>query len=319
MVINFSLLENGFDFICNSLNNLTLLDNSGREEHGSRGLIKYSLLHVSSGIELVFKYRLLQEDMKYIFYNMDDADKEKLKSGDFRSIDSNTIIKRLTDFCNIEFTDEELNDLKSLRMRRNKAEHFRLNESILSVENLIHKCISILSRIILEYYDTNEFSDEETELFNNMKNLLRQLKQHYEEAKAIAQNEIDRYWDISTIYKCPTCEEEFLVVENGAKCVLCDYNASPEVAADDYIENILGISKYSTVKHGGEYPLYECPECTMESMAFDEDNNIAICFNCAHQEPLHNFSNCSTCGQPYIESEGICLCPSCKNYFYSKY
>ena len=39
--------------------------------------------------------------------------------------------------------------------------------------------------------------------------------------------------------------------------------------AKDYIENELGINEYRCVKDGGEFPVYECPECGVEQLAYD--------------------------------------------------
>ncbi len=67
--IEYGLLENGLDFILSSTEYLM----SGK----SKSDIKYGLLHLSSGIELVFKYRLFIVNREYVFQNLKEANHQK--------------------------------------------------------------------------------------------------------------------------------------------------------------------------------------------------------------------------------------------------
>lgn len=322
MEMNYTVLENGLDFVLMAASNLSIINEAGTTDEAKKRLIKYSLLHLSSGIELVFKHKLLQEHWTYVFADMNKAKKEALKSGDFKSADSETIIDRLNNFCDIVLTPEEMKDLRILRSRRNKAEHFNLNENILSIESSIHKCISILVKVIVEHYNIGEFTDEENGLFAQIKTLLRQSQQHYNDAKAIAQKEIEQTGIANCVIMCPECEENFLLRDDGVKCVFCGYEETAETAARDYIFNVLGISEYEIVTGGGEFPLYECPECENECLVIDDENDKAICFNCEYIENTSNIKFCDECGKAYIHygnsEDDIGICSSCCDYHMSK-
>lgn len=67
--IEFTLLENGLDFILSSTQHIDKKDNNKRN-------IKYSILHMSSGIELIFKYKLMLTDWKQVFKKVENADKK---------------------------------------------------------------------------------------------------------------------------------------------------------------------------------------------------------------------------------------------------
>jgi len=319
MEMDYTVLENGLDFVLMSVNDLSIINETGTDDEAKKRLMKYSLLHLSSGIELVFKHRLLQEHWTYVFADMNKAKKEALQSGEFKSADSETIIERLKNFCEIELKQDEIKDLSNLRKRRNKVEHFNLNESVLSIESSIHKSISILIKVIVEHYDLDEFTDEENELFSQIKTLLRQSQQHYNDAKAIALKELEQTGMEKYVTTCPECEEEFLLRDDGAKCIFCGYEASGEEAARDYIENVLGISEYRTVKNGDEFPQYECPACENESFVFDVEKGKAICFACDYDDDVSKFSFCSHCGKPFIDTEnGIGICSICADYIFNK-
>lgn len=319
MELKYTILENGFDFILSAINNLTIVTEDTIDEEAKKRLMKYALLHLSSGIELVFKYKLLKEHWTYVFADMNKANKNALQSGDLKSVDSETIIERLENLCDIKLKETERKDLKNLRMKRNKAEHFEFNEHIRSVESSIDKSLSILVKVILANYDIEEFSSEESELFSQIKDAMRSLKMHYEDAKAITQRELEQSGLSKYSAICPDCGEQFLIRDDSAKCIFCKYERDGEEAADDYIVNILGIDKYSTIKDGGEYPLYTCPECERESFVVDFDNGNAICFSCDFDCSTEEISFCSDCGMPYVSSnDEIGLCVNCADYRFNK-
>lgn len=317
MEMDYTVLENGLDFILMAVIDLSIINEVGTDDEAKKRLIKYSLLHLSSGIELVFKHRLLQEHWTYVFADMNKAKKKALQSGEFKSADSETIIERLKNLCDIVLIQEEIKDLSNLRNRRNKAEHFNLNEHILSIESSIHKSISILIRVIVKHYDLEEFTDAESELFSQIKTLLRQSQQHYDDAKVIAQKELKQTGMEDHVTTCPDCEEDFLLRDDGAKCVFCGYEATGEKAARDYILNVLGINEYEIVKDGGEFPQYECPECDNESLVCDTNNKRVICFSCDYEDAISNITFCSDCGKLFIDTENeIGICSSCADYLF---
>ena len=74
IMVNYTLRENGLDFIYESLKGLVNLNgNSNVDENEKKRILKYSLLHLSSGMELVFKNILLEEHWTYVFQDMNKA------------------------------------------------------------------------------------------------------------------------------------------------------------------------------------------------------------------------------------------------------
>jgi hypothetical protein len=87
----YSLLENGLDFVLSSLEHLTAASAFTATPPHAKQLqqkrhLKYALLHLCSGIELIFKERLRQEDWQLIFNNVEEADEKVYESGDFKSV-----------------------------------------------------------------------------------------------------------------------------------------------------------------------------------------------------------------------------------------
>ena len=86
-VLEYSLLENDLDFIVSGV----------REVSGARDQrkLKYGVLHLGAGIELVLKDRLRRFDWKLLFRNPKRIDSKKYLSGDFVSVGLEECIDRL--------------------------------------------------------------------------------------------------------------------------------------------------------------------------------------------------------------------------------
>ena len=92
--MQYSMLENGMDFILSGIEYLQRAEQENIEENFRDKELKYALLHLSSGIELVFKSRLNIEHWTYIFEDMNGASKKKYEDGSLKTVDSNTAIDR---------------------------------------------------------------------------------------------------------------------------------------------------------------------------------------------------------------------------------
>ena len=87
--------------------------------------------------------------------------------------------------------------------------------------------------------------------------------------------------------------------------------------ANDYVENELGISKYRCVKDGGEFPVYECPECGAEQLVYDVEAGRFHCFSCDKNFTTDDLSFCPNCGR-LMHNKGESVCDDCFEYALNK-
>jgi hypothetical protein len=321
MNIEYSLLENGFDFLICAINNMNCAREDEIDEDARKRLLKYAMLHLSSGIELIFKHRLLNENWTYIFADMNKANKQAFEGGDFKSVDSAGNVERLKNLCDIVISKDEENTLENLRKRPNKIEHFKIKESVESVEAIMCDSLSLVLNFIARYTDLNSISNQESELFEKIKEETLNLEEVVSAREKIIETSAKNDGVYDSLIVCPECLKKYFICDDGQnKCLFCCYSGNPEDVADAYITNVLGISAYSCVKDGGEYPLYECFECGENSMVFDYDKDEAFCFNCGHSIDLSDVEWCPDCGQPFTSygEDGMTICNSCFNYRVSK-
>lgn len=80
--------------------------------------------------------------------------------------------------------------------------------------------------------------------------------------------------------------------------------------AKDYVEQELGIDEYSCVKEGGEFPVYDCPECGYDQLAYDAEVDKYHCFHCSNDFEGDDLIQCSCCNAITYKNE-VELCSSC--------
>jgi hypothetical protein len=301
--VAFGLLENGLDFILSSTNHLS--------KSLSKADIKYGILHLSSGIELVLKYRLSKEHWSLLFQDIDKASRDSFESGDFKSVDFESCISRLKKISSLEIKDEDCNNLKLFKKKRNKFEHFNILDSEIALKSYSTKVLSFIIDFIDEYIPKEDIKDSESEILDKIRqNLVKFnefVKHRLEEIKPILDS--SKY---SPIVVCPICFQETLEIDNGAKCYFCNYNGTGYEVAENFINNVLGIDKYSCIKDGGDYPLYICPNCGLETFVYSDTDtglNSWICFSCGNCYDYDDIDFCSVCNEPFLckeDSGNIC-------------
>lgn len=83
--------------------------------------------------------------------------------------------------------------------------------------------------------------------------------------------------------------------------------------AIDYVEDELGISAYRCEKDGGEFPVYDCPECGHDQLVYDAEEDKYHCFHCSEDFAGDALIHCSCCNTVTYKNE-IELCPNCIEY-----
>jgi hypothetical protein len=139
----YTLLENGLDFVRSSLEHLTAASAASTPDNGSRKRhLKYALIHLCSGQELVFKECLRQDDWQLVFQVR--ATEAADQSGDFKSVSFNTAQDRLEEECGVECTPQQKKDLQVFGNRPNTVEYFNAVETLLAMQSEIAKMVSFL-------------------------------------------------------------------------------------------------------------------------------------------------------------------------------
>lgn len=304
--IPLNLLENGLDFLNEAL--LSLVADNEKIK------LKYTILHICAGVELILKQILFDQRWQWIFHDPNKANENNLKTGNFQSVNYNDLLKRLQE-VGIEIPGPVKAHICELRKKRNIIEHYSL------LPEMLDGLRGNISIVLMDVIDLIKTHIEDNKLTPIARRLHGKVKRNASRFEEYSQKIIERYKKVldaevdrgALIMQCPNCFQPTLVshVEEKVKCLFCSYTADAEETADDYLEKIEGINAYEVITDGGEYPLFTCPSCETTCLIRKNDGSY-FCFKCHAEWEAEELRNCICCGCLYENStEDLGLCPKC--------
>ncbi len=284
--MDFNLLENAFDYILDAVQQL-----QGKKP--SKKQIKYGLVHLWSGIELLLKKRLMDEDWALIFHNMNKANKKALHSGEFYSVKFDKALERLKEKCEIDIGDH-FEVLDAIRNERNKLEHFQISLSKPAVISRLVAAWGFILDFTVSHIDLD--SDHTAEkLFEKIKDKMIAHEGFISERVKSIQPELrkikaERY--PYTIIDCPICFQDALILKGETcECLFCKADLDWKSAMEKWIILKEGYHRYHEKDRWNDPFIFECPECEYEALYQFEDGSTAppdpaaICFHCGVMIP----------------------------------
>jgi hypothetical protein len=281
--IRFELLENGLDFIASGLDYVA--------RGATKSDLKYGILHLSSGIELVLKARLQREDWKLLFPDPAKADETRYKAGTFWSVGTDCCLQRLEEECGIEISQEGIEKLGAIRARRNRLEHFAIVDTKSAIESLAAQALGVLLDFIGEAFEGSALSDQENTLLLRIRERLTEFdiftKDRLTEIFADSNPRRD---ELTNLLECPCCLQQTLRPDVSVECMFCGYRADPETAANFFMAQ-------HQIRHG----MYFCPDCDSKALVdLGAAGNAApatqfICFGCGSQWDEGTLKECPLC------------------------
>lgn len=199
--VEFSLVENALDFILEASIRLSSVPTD------PRGL-KYAVLHLCAGIDLVLKERLRQEHWSLVFQDIGKANKQDYETGSFISVNSKECVVRLKGVCGISIGDGHTKAIDALRQKRNRLEHFGLIESAASIKGNAAETLKFVLAFARE--ELGELPKPSLELMNQ----IQQYSSEFEEYVAQVMEEISPLLaKCNLVLTCPRCSKETLTLE----------------------------------------------------------------------------------------------------------
>lgn len=274
--LNLELVDNALDFILKSLDSIDTTESKD---------LKYTALHIFPGVLLILKERLRIIDWKLLFQNESKADKNKFKTGDFQSVNFDTLLKRLEE--NSVIIDNEFkNELKWLRNERNKIEHFAVNISVDALKSHIVKLFIHLSPFIQSELIDESLLNHDDERILKLNGFLFSFQEYIDKKIQLIQ-EVGLDDAIIPDINCPNCAQSTIEIhENEAHCHFC--HTKYDNFEDEYISTNYCLHEIITT--GGEDPRTECLECGEYSLIYI--NKKFICLQCGQNYKQENLKAC---------------------------
>lgn len=254
---------------------------------------KYAILHLCSALELLFKAILEQEHWSLIFENVNEASRQKLYSGNFRSVRFDTAVKRLQGILGGPLTAKDVKYLETLRDRRNCLMHFSVNLNINQARSLVARGLNIFLDLRRSYLTSDrglEYEINQTlqDFQNYVKQRLRSLSQELKDA--------ERPHRLFTT--CRHCAQETIVLrDDRAFCLFC----GEEYSLDELAE----------IGEGRGGPCPQCEGGSLTFVLFNNEEGQFVCVRCGFEASHDHNISCAYCGTKFWSEDGFPICGDC--------
>lgn len=274
--IHIPMLHNGLDFVLKSLETIDKEDEN----------LKYSVINLHAGIQLLLKELLYQEHWSLIFQKIEAADRKKLKSGDFVSVNHSDLIDRLQKIVGIKLDKELLEKLDWLRKERNIAEYYQFVVTADVLKSNIAKLLTHLYPFIKTHLVETELISSDNTGLNAIRDYLYRFEIYIKEKLKQLEDVIN---GLNMVLECPECTQRTVEFTGGtsAYCHFCGENITD--FGDKYIDKFM--NRAWSMHDGGSDPVHECPECEMEMMIF-LDGQEYVCLGCGDTFTQDELTTC---------------------------
>ncbi len=279
---------------------------------GTTRSMKRALSEAARGIELVLKAILATVHWTLIFDDPAQASLAKLMAGDFKSVSVDECLDRLARLEDFKLEERARGRLKTLRTRRNRFEHFGSTENIHALRGAMGAALHVLTDVL--------GAAEEDGLLPAGRDgactaLARQLVE-FDRFSDARMQDLRARLNGEEAFSCPQCFQLAALQAKGLNCLFCKTHTAPETAADHYVENTLNVSRYETLKDGGTWPVFGCPECGEEALVQlppedgTKDKRGFICFGCGEDWKRGSLQPCWRCSR-MVRAGDAAICSQC--------
>ena len=270
--------------------------------------LKFGLVSLFIGIEVLLKVRLAREHWSLVFENVSKANKIAHKNGNFKSIHFNGAINRLSSICSVKFTEDQEKALDRLRNERNKLIHIGYMDQQSRLRPVAAKTLDFVITFISEELEPDGLEEGTADLLDQIRSGLATIRHYVIRRRQSIKPILDA--SRSRIVQCPRCLENAMIFHGvEPKCAFCDHTPVGENAADLFVHDVLGISMYEVVSKGGEWPLHMCSECGKNALIEGVDRILSMpqrwaCFACGIVVSDEDVWPCVSCDDPVIAPDG---------------
>lgn len=196
---------------------------------------KHSLISFSSSIELVLKARLMAEHWSLVISRKQEADWEKLISGDFQSVTPGEALTRLEKVVLTKVPKNEVETFKKIATHRNKIIHFYHEEEAPKTtdefrQNIVKEQLKgwyHLHRLLTEQWKDvfNPWQKDVRKIDTEFRKLTKFLEVVFEHKSKEIENLKKQGNEIT---QCPSCQFDSQVHETqastpyDAECLVCN-------------------------------------------------------------------------------------------------
>ena len=209
----------------------------------------------------------------------------------------------------VKLEKKVVDKLKSYRNDRNRIEHFDIEDTVEAIKSSTATVLNIVFDLIHTELDPDTLDQKDQDTLEKIRQRLFELQEFVKARQQEIEPELRQIQ--AAVVTCPQCFQDTAVLDDGLKCLFCQYTADGENAAEYYISDVLGHSRYEAAKYGVIWPRYRCPECWSEALV-ETGKDEFHCFQCGESWGKWELWQCERCNEFYAPSkDGLLTCEDC--------
>lgn len=303
----------------------------------NRQHLAFAVVDLAVAVEVLLKARLAREHWALILKDANKASVSSVMNGDSSTITPEDSIERLVGVAGVPLKKVDAGagkshatQVKELVRLRNQAAHFNFEHVDPAA---IRGTLGVGLNFVM-WFLRQEFSEagqaEFTGVQQMVEDLLADVAREVGEIAEFVQARMDditgELAQAEALVECPQCAQLTLMIGTEAEVARCPFcegaGGDGEDLASSYVEGVLGISAYVVGTEGGEWPVYECPECWTEALVEGIRTKALLessdphahentywwgCFVCGYLATFDELMHCHRCGR----LSGHPICPDC--------
>jgi hypothetical protein len=252
------------------------------------GQPKHALMSLASGIELVFKARLVCEGEQWIASEPTDASPERFRQGRIKTVGFDLARRRIEALSGAPIDKAACNAFFAVASHRNRVVHF-------FHADLDRLRAQVASDIYVAWHYIYELmTGEWRSYFSGYASTMSAFGMRLQGLKPMLQAVFDRVvsgsTDAESLAQCPCCDFQALDTSRGSRyvgaiCRVCSYQAL----------------SHRAIKDGDEVFCGSCGECNGIQTVID----TGLCFKCKDcEETFSDYTTCEFCGEHWVGVSG---------------
>ncbi|MBT2511469.1 hypothetical protein J7I98_37865 [Streptomyces sp. ISL-98] len=319
--LRYPLVVNGLDYLLDVVGRLATEPGTAPDARA----LKYAVLHLQAGTEVLLKARLQQEHWSLVFDEPATATRAKFDSADFTSCTTTAAFTRLTNIVGLDMPQKSIDAVAKLARDRNALMHYGLTQSAGAVEaraaDVLNFLLPFLTTHLLPGLDPEHKADAEQTL-TVVRAQLRGIEAYVRTRMNDLRAGLAQVADTTVV--CPQCAQPALVLAADARpaCRFCLKTWQEPDAADK------AAAEYSWIVLGQErddYPapgsfIQWCTDCPALTRALvmgavtAASTQRRLCFSCAGDFTDREFTPCLACGALMLSDAEAAKCSACLEY-----
>lgn len=230
----------------------------------------FAIAELATAVEVLMKARLVRTDWTQVCTNVTKWSFNDLKNGTARTVTSDDAVERLAE-AGVNM-DRHRADIKSFARLRNRAVHLTLTtqgEQPVGVQAEYGRALDfVLSFLSAEFRGAHVSPDVAAlvdEVIEPLTTEVGHIRGLVDARMAGLAEELGR---AEVVLVCPRCDLPALLLTHGsaAHCAFCLWSPDDgRLAAEEYVDMVLGHSRYESAQDGEPYPVDYCPGCGTEA------------------------------------------------------